>query len=609
MNYSVQGLNNAIAGKYSAEYWLKKVYPDYITSAHLNGDIYVHQLYLIAAYCDGLDLEGLLSQGFRGGVNKVESYPPKHLRSAVGQAANFMHQMSTEFSGAIAYSNFDTLLSPYVKKGNLDYKEVKQCIQEFVFIMNLSTRIGGQSIFSNVSLDIHIPDNYKELYPVIGGEIQKFQYKDCQHEGMMISKAFSEVMLKGDAAGQPHSFPIPTICFTKDFDWDNPDYDFIWKMFQKGIPYASNFVNSTLDPQDAKSLCCRLRIDLSDMTKHKDSIRKGGVYASLPSTGSIAINTVNLPRIGYLATDETDFFGILQQQLNIMKDALEIKRKLVEDLTEKGLYPYTKYWLSSIKEQTGRYFNNYFSTIGYVGMNECYLNFARKIGWEEPYLSNKGKEFAEKVLAYIDKQTKKFAKETGNRFNTEQSPSESSSHTLCKKDREVFGDDIVFSGVPGNEYYTNSCHVPVNATKNIFEVLDFQNDMVSKYHSGGSTTHIFLGEIIEDLNIVKQLIKDICYNYEIPYFTLSPNMSICPVHGMVSGEHWVCKKEHTKREYKQYGGNKEDGMPQEVWSRVTGFYRPVSRYNPGKQQEFKDRNTYDESIRHIGIKNENNTSK
>lgn len=555
MAYSIQGLNNYIASEISKQYWLNKIYPADIRNAHLNGDIHIHDLNIISVYCVGWDLKDLLTEGFTGVRGKIESAPAKHFRTALGQIVNFMYTMQGEAAGAQAFSNFDTLLAPFISYDNLDYTQVKQAVQEFVFNMNVPTRVGFQTPFTNITMDLTVPSYYAEQPVIIGGELQERTYKEFQKEMDMLNKAFFEVMMEGDNSGRVFTFPIPTYNITKDFDWDNENINGLWEMAAKyGIPYFSNFINSDMSPEDARSMCCRLRIDNREL-----EYRGGGLFGSNPLTGSVGVVTVNLPKIAEISKTKGEFLEKLSQKMEIAKESLEIKRKLLEDLTDKDLYPYTKFYLRDIKSRFGVYWKNHFSTIGLIGMNEACLNLlGDDIG------SFRGKQFALDVMDFMRAKIVEFQKETGNNYNLEATPGEGTSYRLAKLDREKY------------PYYTNSTQLPVNYTDDIFEVLDHQDDLQTKY-TGGTVVHIYAGERIQSKETMKNLVKKICNNYHLPYFTFSPTFSTCPNHGYIAGEHFTCP---------------ECGSSCEVYSRVVGYIRPVQQWNKGKKKEFADRKEF-----------------
>ncbi|WP_457635720.1 ribonucleoside triphosphate reductase [Persephonella sp.] len=570
--YSLQGLNFYISSEVTKEYWLSSVYTKEIADAHRNGDFHIHDLQNLSVYCVGWDLYDLLTTGFRGAYGKAESKPPKHLSSALGQIVNFLYTLQGEAAGAQAFSNFDTLLAPFIRYDNLSYKQVKQAIQEFVFNLNVPTRVGFQTPFTNLTFDLKAENSpYADQYVVVGGEIQKEKYRDFQKEMDMINQAFFEVMSEGDASGRVFTFPIPTYNITKDFDWDSPVLEKLWKMTGKyGIPYFANFINSDLDPNDARSMCCRLRLDVRELKK-----RGGGLFGANPLTGSIGVVTINLPRIGYLSNSKEQFFERLNSLLETAKESLEIKRKLLEDLTEKGLYPYSRFYLRSIKGQTDEYWKNHFSTIGVIGMNEASINLLGvNIATEE------GKEFAKEVLDFINRKLVQFQMETGNNYNLEATPAEGTSFRLAKIDKSVYPDIIVANEEEYRQgaapYYTNSTHLPVDYSDDPFFVLENQDDLQTRY-TGGTVIHFFLGEKISEVESVKNFVRLVCENYHLPYFTLTPTFSVCPVHGYISGEHHSCP---------------ECGEETEVYSRIVGYFRPVKHWNDGKKEEFKNRKTY-----------------
>lgn len=555
MAYSIQGLNNYIASEISKNYWLNKIYPTEIKNAHLCGDIHIHDLNIISVYCVGWDLKDLLTEGFTGVRGKIESAPAKHFRTALGQIVNFMYTMQGEAAGAQAFSNFDTLLAPFISYDNLDYKQVKQAIQEFVFNMNVPTRVGFQTPFTNITMDLTVPSYYAEQPVIIGGELQERTYKEFQKEMDMLNKAFFEVMMEGDNSGRVFTFPIPTYNITKDFDWDNENIEGLWEMSAKyGIPYFSNFINSDMSPEDARSMCCRLRIDNREL-----EYRGGGLFGSNPLTGSVGVVTINLPKIAASSKTKGEFLDKLAEKMEIAKQSLEIKRKLLEELTDKDLYPYTKFYLRDIKSRFKVYWKNHFSTIGLIGMNEACMNLLQdNIG------SFRGKQFALEVMDFMRAKIVEFQKETGNNYNLEATPGEGTSYRLAKLDKERY------------PYYTNSTQLPVNYTDDIFEVLDHQDDLQTKY-TGGTVVHIYAGERIQSTETMKNLVKKICNNYHLPYFTFSPTFSTCPNHGYVAGEHFTCP---------------ECGADCEVYSRVVGYIRPVQQWNKGKKKEFNDRKEF-----------------
>ncbi len=571
MCYSLQGLNNYISSDVTSEYWLNKIYPPELRRAHKKGDIHVHDLSLLSVYCVGWDLKDLLLQGFKGVEGKVESAPPKHLRSALGQIVNFFYTLQGEAAGAQAFSNFDTLLAPFVRYDNLDYKQVKQAFQEFVFNINIPTRVGFQTPFTNITMDLYVSPILKDSNVIIGGVEKDKTYSQFQPEMDIINKAFAEVMMEGDAKGRVFTFPIPTYNITKDFDWDNENLEMIWKMTAKyGIPYFSNFVNSDMSPEDARSMCCRLRLDNRELSK-----RGGGLFGANPLTGSIGVVTINLPRIGYISKNKDEFFSHIKNNVNIAVESLIIKRKVLENFSEKNLYPYAKYYLRDIKKRTGFFWKNHFSTIGIIGMNEACLNF---IG--EDIGSKPGQRFSIEVMDFMRDLLANIQEETGDIFNLEATPAEGTSYRLAMLDKELFKDIICANNTDYNNgaapYYTNSTHLPVNYTEDIFEVLQLQDDLQTKYN-GGTVLHIFMGEQVSDINVVKNLIDKISNNFKLPYFTLTPTFSVCPSHGYLNGLQKECSK---------------CGAETEVYSRVVGYLRPIKQWNSGKQSEFSNRKVF-----------------
>ncbi len=570
MSYSLQGLNNYIASEVSKVYWLNKIYPSEIKEKHLNGDLHIHDLGLISVYCVGWDLKDLLIQGFTGVEGKISSKPASHFRSVLGQIVNFFYTLQGEAAGAQAFSNFDTLLAPFIYYDKLSYKEVKQAMQEFIFNINVPTRVGFQTPFTNITMDLLVPKMFKDESVVIGGKLQEKTYGDFQNEMDMINRAFLEIMTEGDANGRVFTFPIPTYNITKDFNWENEKLSYLWEATAKyGIPYFSNFVNSDMNPEDARSMCCRLRLDT-----RKLEARGGGLFGANPLTGSIGVVTLNLPRIGFTSETEEEFLENVENLMLIAKESLEIKRKILEGLTENNLYPYTKYYLKSIKSRFNQYWKNHFSTIGLVGMNEACLNlFGEDVG------SEKGQKFTLKVMNFMRDKLVEFQEETGNNYNLEATPAEGTSYRLARLDKKNYPQIISASDFKdGNNepFYTNSTQLPVNYTDDVFEALDKQDEIQTKY-TGGTVVHIFGGERVSDPNNIKNLVKKICDNYHLPYFTISPTFSICPQHGYLNGEQKTCPI------------CKSDC---EVYSRVVGYLRPVSQWNKGKKEEFSIRKTF-----------------
>ncbi len=571
MCYSLQGLNNYISSDITSEYWLGRIYPPEIRRAHKKGDLHVHDLSLLSVYCVGWDLQDLLKSGFKGVEGKVESAPPKHLRSALGQIVNFFYTLQGEAAGAQAISNFDTLLAPFIRHDNLTYKEVKQAMQEFVFNINIPTRVGFQTPFTNITMDLYVPSILKDYSVIIGGVEQEETYAGFQHEMDIINKAFAEVMMEGDAKGRVFTFPIPTYNITADFDWENPNLDMIWKMTGKyGIPYFSNFVNSDMSPDDARSMCCRLRLDNRELLK-----RGGGLFGANPLTGSIGVVTINLPRIGHVSENEEEFFSNLREKVLLSVESLAIKRKVLEKFTDKNLYPYSKFYLREIKNNSGLYWKNHFSTIGIIGMNEACLNF---LG--EDIASPAGQAFSLKVMDFMRDMISQIQEETGDIFNLEATPAEGTTYRLALLDKKMYSDiicanedDYQKGGAP---YYTNSTQLPVNYTDDIFETLMLQDTLQTKY-TGGTVLHLFLGEMVSDTTALKSLIKKVANNYRLPYFTISPTFSVCPTHGYLNGEQEICSVCQQETE---------------VYSRVVGYLRPVKQWNDGKRAEFGMRKTF-----------------
>lgn len=576
MDYSLQGLNNYVAGEVSKTYWLNKIYTPEIGKLHRSGDMHIHDLSLVSVYCVGWDLQDVLRVGFTGVNNKISSKPAKHFRSILGQVVNFFYTLQGEAAGAQAFSNFDTLLAPFIAYDKLTYKEVKQALQEFVFNVNVPTRVGFQTPFTNITLDLECP-SYMEGHPVvIGGEIQDSNYGDHQKEMNMFNKALLEVLCEGDANGRVFTFPIPTYNITEDFNWENPVIENLWEASAKyGIPYFSNFVNSDMSPEDARSMCCRLRIDNRQL-----EYRGGGLFGSNPMTGSVGVVTINLPRLALKSKDEKAFREGLDHLMEKAKESLEVKRKTLEVLTDKNLYPYTKFYLRDIKKRFNSYWKNHFSTIGLIGMNEAAENLLGvDIG------SSKGREFAERTLDYMRDKLVDFQKETGNNYNLEATPAEGTTYRLAQIDKADFPETAHFANGLGKEvehpFYTNSTHLPVNYTDDLFELLDLQDDLQTKY-TGGTVIHFFLGERMADPKTLKGLVKKICANYKLPYFTFSPSFSVCRNHGYLQGEQASCP--HCAETC-------------EIYSRVVGFLRPIEQWNNGKKAEFVMREHYDKAAK------------
>ncbi len=570
--YSLQGLNQHISTLITSQYWLTKLYPDNISEAHKKGYFHIHDLGFLSVYCVGWDLKDLLLSGFKGVLGKTESKPAKHLRTALGQVVNFFYTMQGEAAGAQAFSNFDTFLAPYIRKDNLSYEQVKQCLQEFIFNINIPTRVGFQTPFTNITMDLVVPEFMKNEPVVWGGMVLNEVYSDYQPEITMLNNAFAEVMLKGDANGSLFSFPIPTYNITPEFNWDNADYEGIWEMTAKyGIPYFSNFVNSDMKPDDVRSMCCRLRLDKRELNK-----RGGGLFASNPLTGSVGVVTINLAKLGYEATSEENLFQRLRNLMVLAKESLEIKRKTIENYTENGLYPYSGFYLRQVYQRYKCYWKNHFSTIGINGMNECCFNY---LG--ESIAHPESKQFALRIMDFMRGVLEDFQEETGNIYNLEATPAESTAYRFARIDT-IQHPDIITANHEAYKngaapYYTNSTHLPVNFSDDIFEVLTLQDDLQTKY-TGGTVLHLFTGEKNMPGIAAKNLIRKITNSFHLPYITISPTFSICPSHGYIAGEHFKCP---------------ECKSGCEVYSRIVGYMRPVNQWNNGKQQEFKDRKLFD----------------
>ncbi|MDP2926615.1 MAG: ribonucleoside triphosphate reductase [bacterium] len=568
MTYSLQGLNQFTVSFVSKNYWLNKIYPKEIREAATNEDFHIHNLEILACYCMGWDLYDLLLRGFGGAPGKIESRPAKHLRTAMGQLVNFFFTVQGESAGAQAVSNFDTLLAPFIRYDGLSYPQTKQAMQEFLYNCMVPTRVGFQTPFLNVSLDIKVPDFYKNQPVIIGGQAQKETYGEFQEEMNMFIKAFYECLMEGDARGRVFTFPIPTVSIGKDFDWEDPALNALWEATAKyGVNYFSNFIHSDMKPEDFRSMCCRLRLSNKELLK-----RGGGLFGSAPLTGSIGVCTINMPRIGYLAKTKKEFFARLEKLMDLAKESLEIKRKALENFMEKGLYPYSRHYLTGVKKMRGNYFGNHFSTIGLLGMNEACLNF---LGGN--IASKKGQKFALEVLDFMRERMVKYQEETGNLYNLEATPAEGTSYRQAKADKEKYP-DIITAGTKKVPYYTNSTHLPVNYTDDIFEALKLQDDLQCRY-TGGTVSHLFLGERVSDPQSAKALVKKVFENFHLPYITLTPTFSVCPSHGYLDGEHFECPQCTIKQ-------------PCEVYSRVVGYYRPVQQFHIGKKCEFHERKEF-----------------
>ncbi len=549
MSFSVQGLNNYIASTISAKYWLNKLYPREIRDAHINGDFHIHDLGMLAPYCCGWDLKDLLLRGFGGVKEKVQSKPPKHFRSTLGQIVNFLYTLQGEAAGAQAFASFDTYLAPFIRYDKLSYQEVKQGLQEFLFNLNVPTRVGFQTPFTNITLDVTPSKVTGEESVIIGGEIKPEKYKEFQKEMDMFNKALAEVMLEGDSTGRVFGFPIPTYNIDKDFDWDRESMKLVWEMTAKyGIPYFSNFINSDMNRDDARSMCCRLRLDNRELRK-----RGGGLFGANPLTGSLGVVTINLARIGYLSNNKKEFKLRLEKLMDLAKESLEIKRKVIEQFTNDGLYPYSKYYLTDIQKRFKSYWQNHFNTIGLNGMNEAIINLMGK-----DLADPEGQKFANEILDFMREKLMDYQNETNNLYNLEASPAEGATYRFAKKDKELYPDikvannnAVEMSNV--DPYYTNSSHLPVGYTDDIFEALDLQDELQTKY-TGGTVLHGFIGEKISDPESCKRLVRKIAENYKLPYFTITPTFSICPKHGYIPGEHKYCPK---CDEEMGYGKNEE----------------------------------------------------
>ena len=563
VTYSVGGLILSNSGAITANYWLSEVYDEEIARAHKNADIHIHDLSMLTGYCAGWSLKQLIQEGLGGIRGKITSSPAAHLSTLCNQMVNFLGIMQNEWAGAQAFSSFDTYLAPFVKVDNLSYKEVKQCIQSFIYGVNTPSRWGTQAPFTNITLDWTVPNDLAELNAIVGGKECDFKYKDCKKEMDMVNKAVIEIMIEGDANGRGFQYPIPTYSITRDFDWSETENNkLLFEMTSKyGTPYFSNYINSDMEPSDVRSMCCRLRLDLRELRK-----KSGGFFGSGESTGSIGVVTINLPRIAYLATDKADFYRRLDKMMDISARSLKVKRDVITKLLEEGLYPYTKRYLGT--------FSNHFSTIGLVGMNEAGLNAK----WLRKDLTNvETQEFAKEVLNHMRERLSDYQEQYGDLYNLEATPAESTSYRLAKHDKAQFPEIITASENDNIPYYTNSSHLPVGYTADIFSALDVQDELQTLYTSG-TVFHAFLGEKLPDWNSTAKLVRTIAENYKLPYYTISPTYSICKEHGYISGEHFKCPK---------------CGQPAEVYSRITGYYRPVQNWNDGKLQEFSQRKTYD----------------
>jgi anaerobic ribonucleoside-triphosphate reductase len=576
MSYSLQGLNNYLSSTVIAKYWISRIYPSRIADAHFSGDVHVHDLGVLGPYCVGWDVSDLLLSGFGGVPGKIESKPAKHFRTALGQIVNFFYTLQGEAAGAQAFSNFDTYLAPFIRYDHLNQKEVEQALQEFFFNMNVPTRVGFQTPFTNLTLDLTVPDFMKDEGVLFKGKITEDTYGDMTKEMEMFNMAFAEVMQQGDAKGRVFTFPIPTYNVTKDFAWDSPVSQAIFEVTAKyGVPYFSNFVNSDMSPEDVRSMCCRLRIDNRELRK-----RGGGFFGANPLTGSIGVVTLNMPRIGYLSRDEDDFFQRLDTIMETAKFSLEIKRKVLEAFTENGLYPYSRRYLRHVKESHGKYWKNHFSTIGLVGINEAVVNL---LGVN--IASPDGKAFAVKTLNFMRNKLVGFQEETGDIYNLEATPAEGTSYRLARIDKRkhpqiIAANERLVQTQHAEPFYTNSSQLPVDYEGDLFDALQHQESLQTLY-TGGTVFHIFLGERLHSWQSAAELIRKVSWNSRLPYFTLTPTFSVCPSHGYTSGEHKLCPV---------------CGAQCEVYSRVVGYLRPVDQWNDGKQAEFAMRRTFDKSV-------------
>jgi anaerobic ribonucleoside-triphosphate reductase len=575
MSYSLQGLNNYLSSTVIAKYWIARIYPEKIAEAHFSGDMHIHDLGVLGPYCVGWDVSDLLLSGFGGVSGKIESKPAKHFRTALGQVVNFFYTLQGEAAGAQAFSNFDTYLAPFIRYDHLTQKDVEQALQEFFFNMNVPTRVGFQTPFTNLTLDLTVPDFMKNEAVLYNGKVTQDTYGDMTKEMEMFNLAFAEGMRQGDSKGRVFTFPIPTYNITKDFDWDSPVSQAIFEVTAKyGVPYFSNFVNSDMKPEDVRSMCCRLRIDNRELRK-----RGGGFFGANPLTGSIGVVTLNIPRIGYLSKDEDEFFERLEGLMEVAKQSLEIKRKVLESFTDNGLYPYSKRYLRHVKEGYGKFWKNHFSTIGIVGVNEAIINL---LG--QNIASRDGQAFAQKMLTFMRKRLADYQEETDCIYNLEATPAEGTSYRLARIDKRRYK-DIIFANQKqivsdhAEPFYTNSSQLPVDFSGDLFDALEHQETLQSLY-TGGTVFHIFLGERVNSWKSAAELIKKVAWNSKLPYFTLTPTFSICPTHGYTNGEHKLCPV---------------CGANSEVYSRVVGYLRPVDQWNDGKQAEFSMRKTFDRS--------------
>ncbi|ABW19600.1 ribonucleoside triphosphate reductase [Alkaliphilus oremlandii] len=581
MGFSLQGLNNHIVESISKKYWLNKIYRKELRDAHIKGDLHIHDLGLLAPYCCGWDLEDFLRRGFKGAKGKVESKPPKHFESALGQLVNLLYTLQGEAAGAQAVSSIDTYLAPFIYYDNLSYEQVKKAMQRFVFNLNVPTRVGFQTPFTNITLDITPHELLKKQPVLIGGKLMDKTYGEFQKEMDLFNAAFCEVMVEGDGAGRAFSFPIPTVNITRDFPWDSEVVNSLMDMTRKfGTPYFANFVNSDLSPEDIRSMCCRLRLDNRELRK-----RGGGLFGANPLTGSINVVTLNMARIGYTSTSMEEFKKKVRALMEIAKEICETKRDVLEKYMDAGLYPYSRYYLDGVKGGTGEYFKNHFSTIGLNGMNEACVNL---LGVD--ITTEEGNEFAVEIMEFMNRVIQIFQEETGSLWNLEASPAEGAAYRFARMDKKMY--PRIFTQGENEPYYTNSTQLPVNYTKDVFEAIELQEKLQSLY-TGGTVLHGFIGEEIKDIETCKMLIKKVMERSSIPYFTVSPTFSVCSDHGYLTGEHFECP---------------QCGREAEVWTRVVGFHRPVQSWNKGKQEEYKDRQEFDadSSLEHLEVKIEEN---
>lgn len=586
MSYSLQGLNHHVSSAIMSKYWLNKIYPPVVGKAHMEGDFHIHNLDTLGSYCVGWDLRDLLVSGFGHVRGKVDAKPPKHFRTALGQIVNFMYTLQGEAAGAQALSDLDVYLAPFIRYDGLSYKEVKQAMQEFVYNMNVPTRVGFQTPFTNITMSLEVPETMKNEAAIVGGNLVEGMYGDMQEEIDMINQSFAEVMMQGDASGRVFTFPIPTYNITKEFDWEREGLQKIFEMTARyGIPYFSNYVNSDMKPEDARSMCCRLRLDKRELKK-----RGGGLFGANPLTGSIGVVTLNMAKIGYLSKDENQYFERLGRTMDIARDSLEIKRKVIERFTEMGVYPYSKFYLREVKKRFNAYWQNHFSTIGLIGMNESMMNFMGS-----NIASKEGQAFAIKVLDFMRDRIGSYQDETNNLYNLEATPGEGTSYRLARTDKQKYPEIIVaneeaYKTHNAQPFYTNSTQLPVDYTDDVFEALSLQDELQTRY-TGGTVLHMYLGERLIHWESARDLIKTVFQNFKLPYVSITPTFSICPAHGYLSGEHFNCPICEAQRTCEN-----DPHTECEVYSRVVGFLRPVNQWNPGKQAEFHMRKTYDRQL-------------